>query len=329
MSAQRSATVIGAGVSGLTTAYVLLAAGWQVRVVARQPFEECVSRVAAAIWTSTTAEPMERTRPWALRSRERFAEFAADPATGVRPLRQREFELKDMDMAAWEATGFVRRLRDDELPDGYQAGFEIDGFSIEPSICLSWLRDEVRRLGAEFEIGEVSRIEELDAEVVVNCAGLGSVELIGDTTMFPIRGQVVTIDKAARSGMAIEDGVSDESENAGIAYVYPRSTDVVLGGTRESGQFGLEPDPATTERILRDCAALEPRVMGATAQEVRVGLRPGRPQVRLELDPEFMEFTVVHNYGHSGAGYILSWGCAEEVLQMLSQGSPDGATVAT
>lgn len=329
MSTGPSATVIGAGVSGLTTAHVLLEAGWQVHVVAREPFEDCVSRVAAAIWTSTAAEPVERTRPWALRSRERFAEFATNPATGVRPLQQREFERKNLDMATWEATGYVRRLRDDELPVGYAAGFEIDGFSIEPAIYLAWLRDRVRDLGGEFEKGEVDRIEELDADVVVNCAGLGAVELVGDRTMFPIRGQVVTIEQVSPEQGPIAAGISDESEAGSIAYVYPRSRDVVLGGTRERGRVGLEPDPATTARILRDCAALEPRVAGAAAQEIRVGLRPGRPQVRLERDPTVTGPTVVHNYGHAGAGYILSWGCAEEVLQMLSQTPPDGATVAT
>ena len=48
----------------------------------------------------------------------------------------------------------------------------------------------------------------------------------------------------------------------------------------------------------------------------KVGLRPVRPAVRLERDGH-----VVHCYGHGGAGVTLSWGCADEVVALVSNGS--------
>ncbi len=48
-----------------------------------------------------------------------------------------------------------------------------------------------------------------------------------------------------------------------------------------------------------------------------VGLRPGRDAVRLEAEP-MGEGLVVHNYGHGGAGITLSWGCAEEVAELIT-----------
>jgi D-amino-acid oxidase len=48
----------------------------------------------------------------------------------------------------------------------------------------------------------------------------------------------------------------------------------------------------------------------------RVGLRPGRPQVRLETERR-PAGPVVHCYGHGGAGITLSWGCADDITDAV------------
>jgi D-amino-acid oxidase len=45
-----------------------------------------------------------------------------------------------------------------------------------------------------------------------------------------------------------------------------------------------------------------------------VGLRPYRAEVRLERAGR-----ILHNYGHGGAGYTLSRGCAEEIAQLIER----------
>jgi D-amino-acid oxidase len=60
------------------------------------------------------------------------------------------------------------------------------------------------------------------------------------------------------------------------------------------------------------CAAIDPRLRGVTILGHRVGLRPTRPEVRLESEP-FGGGVHWHNYGHGGAGISLSWGCAAEI----------------
>jgi D-amino-acid oxidase len=94
---------------------------------------------------------------------------------------------------------------------------------------------------------------------------------------------------------------------------------VVLGGTEVAGDWNTEPVPAVAMRILRDCAAVEPRLNGARVLGHRVGLRPFRPQVRLEAEPPGNGPLVVHNYGHGGAGITLSWGCAAEAAALAAQ----------
>ncbi len=55
--------------------------------------------------------------------------------------------------------------------------------------------------------------------------------------------------------------------------------------------------------------------------KVTVCLRPFRPAgPRLEVE-RFGKKTVIHNYGHGGSGWSLSWGCAEEAVALARSGS--------
>lgn len=95
----------------------------------------------------------------------------------------------------------------------------------------------------------------------------------------------------------------------------------MLGGTLVEDDENLEPTSAVAEEILRRCVDVEPRLRQAQVRGHQVGLRPGRPSVRLELD-HFGSARCVHNYGHGGSGVTLSWGCAREAAALLTdQGS--------
>ena len=49
------------------------------------------------------------------------------------------------------------------------------------------------------------------------------------------------------------------------------------------------------------------------------GLRPYRDRT-FRLEPETVgDKFVVHNYGHGGAGITLSWGCAQEVVDIVTE----------
>nr|MBO2501390.1 FAD-dependent oxidoreductase [Thermoanaerobacterales bacterium] len=163
---------------------------------------------------------------------------------------------------------------------------------------------------------EVATVRDLDADdlgpLVVDCAGLGARDLVPDPAVVPVRGQVVVCEQ-----VGLEEWLVDESDERELTYVVPRLDDVVVGGTAEEGVDDRRVDPATVERILARATALVPRLAAARVLRHRVGLRPARPTVRLEAEDRGGR-TVVHCYGHGGAGVTLSWGCAVEVADLVA-----------
>lgn len=315
-------TVLGAGVIGLSTGVRLLemVAG-EVELVTHLPLLETTSVQAGAVWTITEVEPLDRTFSWAMASRERFERLSAEPKTGVAPLQMTELHHAPPQPSLWDGTPWVRAATRDELPEGYTWGIVVNGYRIEPAIYLDWLSRRVQRLGGVITLVSeaITDLGEVAGDVVVNCSGLGARELCGDESVYPVRGQIVAV-----TNPGLDTALADESDPDRIAYLYPHPHEVVLGGTRQPGRWDTTPEPEETLRILADTARLEPRLREAAVREVRVGLRPGRHRVRLERGLLTDGRPVVHNYGHAGSGFTLSWGCASEAAALALEGlTPD------
>ncbi|MCY3002687.1 MAG: FAD-dependent oxidoreductase, partial [Planctomycetota bacterium] len=151
------------------------------------------------------------------------------------------------------------------------------------------------------------------APLVVNCTALGSRELLGDRELRPIRGQLVRVERGS-----VARFVLDDFDPRGVTYVIPRSTDCIVGGTTDEGAEELLTSDAHTRSILQRCGELEPRLAGAKVLGVSVGVRPARTSVRVEREQPRPGVTLVHDYGHGGAGVTLSWGCAREVVRLAT-----------
>jgi D-amino-acid oxidase len=293
------AVVVGAGVVGLTTAVCLREAGVDAHVVARDLPLDTTSAVAAALWYPYRALPVERVTAWSATSYAALEQLADVAGSGVRMRMGTELLASGAPDPWWrDAVPDLRRTAE---------GLRFAAPAVDMSIHLPWLAERLRTLGGTLERATVSALEDVDADAVVNCAGLGARELAGDDTVVAVRGQVVRV-----SAPGVQEWLLDQSDPANLVYVVPREGDVVLGGTAEEGAEGRTPDPATTAAIRARCAALLPELREAPVVAVAVGLRPVRPAVRLEA-----EGRVVHCYGHGGAGVTLAWGCAVEVAALL------------
>lgn len=312
--------VVGCGVIGLTAAVRLQEAGFGVRVHTDALPSDSTSIVAAAVWYPYKAYPEDRVLEWGRESFEVFKELEKNPSTGVR-MREGIELLHEPAPAPWwqSAVPGVRQCAQSELPQGYSAGYGFTTPVVETPVYLHYLMKRFCAGRGRVEQRYVSSLQDAidkGADVVVNCTGLGAQKLVPDGSMVPIRGQVVRV-----RNPGLDTVLLDEENPDGVTYIVPRSSDCILGGTAEEGRWDTEPEPETAESILDRCAKLEPGLKGAEVLEHKAGLRPGRPEIRLERDGGYGDTTVIHNYGHGGSGVTLSWGCAEEVLHLIQQAS--------
>lgn len=303
--------VIGGGVIGMSAAIALGSAGHDVTIAARAWSPQTTSDVAAAFWYPFHAEPAARCAAWARASLEHFRELAALPDSGVMLREAVVCGTAALDDPFWaEVLRGLRPARRDELPADCEAGAVFETAVVEMPRYLAWLRGRADELAITCRSADFDALP--DAAVVVHCAGLGARELAGDPSVHARRGQLLRVDRGP------ERCLIDFRPGKPPRYVIPRRADCVVGGTLGIDDEDLEPRPRESEQMLADAAEWCPDLASARVLSVVVGLRPGRPTVRLEAEADAPRGrTVIHCYGHGGSGVSLAWGCAVDVAAHL------------
>lgn len=302
--------VVGAGVVGLSCAVRLLEAGHRVDVLARDLPLETTSAVAAALWYPHRAHPEDRVTEWSRSTYTAFEALSASEGTGVRMLAGTEV-LRGRSPDPWWRTAVPALSRVEPPPAPYADGWSFVAPVVEMPVYLPWLAARVEELGGTLTRMALSALPDAPS-VVVNATGLGARRTAHDPSLVPVRGQVVYVEQTGLDRWWLDRGVP--------VYVVPRSRDIVVGGTDDEGEWDRRVDADVAARILARATELVPELAGARAVGHRVGLRPVRPQVRLEVEqPGHGTARVVHCYGHGGAGVTLSWGCADEVARLVAR----------
>lgn len=310
----REAIVVGCGVSGLSSAIRLAESGFSVTILARERTPNTTSDIAAAVWYPFRCGTADRGLAWSRRTFRVLRDLAKNPTTGVTLVEGIDLlPDADADTPWWkDAVERFRAADRSEIPDASPAAWVFEAPVVAMPKYMTWLEAKAGSLGIAIETRTVESLEPLldEASIVVNCTGLGARELTGDQTLVPIRGQVVRVEPGHTRRFLQAGGGAD------LAYVIPREDCTVLGGTQDVGASDTTIQPETAEAIRSRCIALEPDLAHAKVLSHAVGLRPGRPEPRLESEQRDAG-TIVHNYGHGGGGVTLSWGCAEEVVRRV------------
>jgi D-amino-acid oxidase len=192
----------------------------------------------------------------------------------------------------------------------YTGGSHFVSFCCEPTKFLPYLMKRFLAAGGRFEKRKVASLDEItDADIIVNCAGLGAKEMTNDKKFQAIRGQVARVKAPWMYDVTLHE---DDDGN----YVIPNTDCVVLGGTHQIEDYNTKVSPNDSAFIFRGCQRLFPTLVNAETLSEVVGLRPGRESVRLETEIRNGKSPVIHNVGHGGCGVTLCWGCSDDVLGM-------------
>lgn len=243
------------------------------------------------------------------------------------------------------------------MPEGVAHGAAFTCILIDVPHYLPYLFNRFKANGGSIHRRKLASLAEAVAVTsdsspvaLVNCTGLGAIDLVGDKDVFPTRGQLVIVRApwVKRGVTRLGDGV--------YTYTIPRkSGDVIIGGTAHANDWDPTPRDDITEMIKRRGIAMCPellpedkraagRIEDLDVVSVACGLRPTRKGgVRLEtevlgasqrfppfapasvahsvlsLDVEGRSLPVVHAYGHGGFGYQSSWATARIVTELLQK----------
>ncbi|RYO84896.1 hypothetical protein DL764_009262 [Monosporascus ibericus] len=339
--------VIGAGVSGLTSAYLLSKEkNNKITVVAKHmPGDYDIEY--ASPWAGANVLPRWERQTWP--EMKRLATEV--PEAGIHLLKSRVYRReKDLEKLRrgghsydglfmenpWYGSLFddFRELPKDELPQGIASGCEFGSVCINTALYLPWLLGKCRANGVVFRRGQLKHVSEAaamsrtgtSADIVINTTGLMASRLGGvmDQNLYPVRGQIVVVRNEAPY-MLTTSGTDDGDEEVFYLMMRAAGGGTILGGTYQQGQWESQPDPNIAMRIMRRAVEMMPElsdgkgVQGLDIIRHGVGLRPARKGgVRIEKE-KIGDTWVVHNYGHAGWGYQGSYGCAEGVVELVRE----------
>ncbi|KAI1788586.1 FAD dependent oxidoreductase [Ganoderma leucocontextum] len=377
--------IVGGGVIGLTTAWMLLDKGYHVTVVAKEwatfgKKQRLTSQIAGALWEyppavcgqHTDLISLQHSRKWCMVSYHIWDAIAAKPdlareaGVSVKPsdfffpfrVETDANQLSKMkEIAASGVRGFrhtpaIIKERDINKDYGAVDAYELLAPVIDTDRAMIWLMDLVQRKGARFVTrtinGDLLDQEqalraEFAADIIINATGIAGTELAGDPSCYPIRGGLIRVINDGKDFPVIDAALSISADVANeIVFLVPRNDKIlIIGGITEAhkGELDYTLETPIIKRMRDRAEAFLPQLKRARLDPdypISQGLRPFRKQnvrVERELRPVVGESLtkhsrIIHTYGHGGAGWSLSFGCAGDVLAMVEEALLDKAPTA-
>ena len=259
------AAVLGAGIMGLTTARLLQDAGWAVTIYSRDVSRHSTSNVGAGQWAPTSvfeegvaSKAFEAQFKFAARISHHAYQNLSGAGYGIRFTEnyyignepsEESYYLRELP----ELFTSIADLEPHEHPFPVEYVKRTVTMIVEPATFLRKVRDDFYRAGGKFVVRDFKNLSEvlaLDEPTVFNCTGLGAKALFGDEELIPIKGQLVFMPPDPAVDYLTVGGGS------GVTYMFPRSGEILLGGSYQRNDWSPHVEPDVTERIVADNKAV-------------------------------------------------------------------------
>ena len=309
----KSIAIIGAGISGMSTAYLLADKGYHITVYATAFSPGITSNKAAAFWFPYHIRNDKRGIEWCNTSYRYYQAFIKNPNTGISMCQLLKVLRKGMieEEPIWKEfmpAGSYKVMDKDAIDSTFDKVYDINVPLIETQIFLPWLQQQLVLKDVQIIQKKINEFNELTNkfDVLINCSALGARKLCNDNSIIPVRGQVGLL----APGPSLPIYLDNEMP----LYIVPRKDAIIIGGTYEENEEAEITEPATIERLLNNACKVYPDLAKQQVIGSWAGLRPYRPDVRVEMEPGK---NIIHNYGHGGSGFTLAFGCAKAVVKMV------------
>lgn len=263
---EKSFAVMGSGIVGITTARTLQDNGYQATIYTKALPPLVTSSKATGTWSPAsrlleaqylTTEFEERWKTAAMHSFRTYQNLLGfnDIVTWIDNYVVRDKFSADPEPLDNNNGRYARLRIDGLLPERHvleqkEHPFHVDKivkqttlvFNI-PSYINKHLNDFLA-FGGKVVIKDFKSLEDVDSlseKCVLNCTGLGAMQLFNDAEMMPIAGQLSFLIPQQDFNYRIS------TENG---YAIPRKDGIILGGNALEGSWSETPDRAQTEKVV-------------------------------------------------------------------------------